>query len=167
MTLTPLLAAPPAIQIHVSAALLAIALGPLALFRRSRDGLHMTAGAAWVASMATLAISGFFINGLAVIGPFGPIHLLSILVLGGLVDAIRHLIAGRGREHGRAMKSLYFQALGIGGLFTVLPGRTMSRVLFGEATWLGWVVIATGLTLVMLTWWRSGKIGLHIRRPSR
>ena len=71
-TLVPLIDSPFAVQLHVGAAMLAILLLPLTLFRRRRDGLHKAAGYLWVTAMVTAALSSFFITGLQMIGPFQP-----------------------------------------------------------------------------------------------
>ncbi|MFP4450126.1 MAG: DUF2306 domain-containing protein, partial [Rhodosalinus sp.] len=71
LTATPLI-----VQLHLAAALPALLLGPVALYRRRRDRLHKTFGYLWVASILGLAVSGLFIRSeIALLGPFGPIHL--------------------------------------------------------------------------------------------
>jgi uncharacterized membrane protein len=78
----------PAIAIHVTAAVLAIAVGPVALWARlganQRTRLHRAAGYAWVTLMVLTAISALFIHGDKGprIGGFGPIHLLVPFSLG-------------------------------------------------------------------------------------
>jgi uncharacterized membrane protein len=80
--------------------------------------------------MATVAISSFWISTIKFIGPFSPIHLLSIFVLVQLVGAVRAARSGRITDHKRYMQGLSFGALLVAGAFTLLPGRVMNAVLF-------------------------------------
>lgn len=151
MTLDPILNAPFEIFIHIVFAVLAIVIGPFALFRDKRDQMHRALGYAWVVAMAGLAVSGLFIKGsFAIIGPFGPIHALSLFALWGLAQGVYFARQGDIRSHQAVMKSVWYGAIGITGLLTLLPGRTMNRVLFGEPSDKGFVVIAIGL--VWLLW---------------
>ena len=159
MSFAPLLSAPPAVQIHVAAALLALAIGPLAIFRRRRDRLHKIAGYTWVSAMGATALSGLAIESqvLTLHGRWGAIHLLSVGALMSLAIGLRHVFAGRIRAHAETMRSLYWQALGIAGLLTLLPGRTMNRMLF-DAPWLGIVAIGLGAIGLILLARRSKRV---------
>ena len=130
MSFAPLLSAPLTVQIHVAVAVIALAVGPFAIFRRRRDRLHKIAGYSWVGAMGATALSGLAIESqvLTVYGRWGAIHLLSIAALVSLTIGLRHVFAGRIRAHAEMMRSLYWQALGIAGLLTLLPGRTMNRM---------------------------------------
>ena len=130
-SLVPLLDAPLAVQIHVGAALLAIALLPWSLFRRRKDRIHRMAGYAWVSAMALAAMSSFFIHGIGLIGPFSPIHLISVATLFGLYRAVRAAIDKNFAAHRLAMRSTVFGALGVAGFLALIPGRLMNEVLFG------------------------------------
>ncbi len=131
MTLAPLLDAAPLIQVHAAAAILALLLGGLVLFRRKGDGPHRAFGRLWVGLMAVVALSSFFIWTIRLWGLFSPIHLLSILTLVmlwlGVRYARRHLVPA----HLRTMRMTYLLALVVTGLFTFYPGRIMYRVAFG------------------------------------
>ena len=81
--------------------------------------------------MGTVAVSSFWINDIRWIGPFGPIHILSVITVLSLITGVR---AARGHDvktHKRAMKSLVFGALIVAGAFTLLPGRIMFLVVAG------------------------------------
>lgn len=155
MTLAPFLYAPLEIQIHVCAALCAIILGPLALWRRSRDRWHKNLGYAWVVAMAVTALSSFAILDRPVIGPFSPIHALSVLTLTGLWRGIRAARQGRITAHQSEMRGLYFWAMGVAGLFTFLPGRRMNMAFFPETPSQGFtamaILIGTGLVFYAYT----------------
>ncbi len=150
MTLDPILNAPWVIQIHIAFAMPAILLGPVAIYRRRRDAIHRAFGYAWVTAMTGVAITGLFIPAaiLPILGPFGPIHGLSVVVLVNLVLGIRHIRHRRIAAHQAVMRSLYWQAMGIAGLFTLLPGRTMNATLFPGAPELGWWAIGAGLLAI-------------------
>jgi uncharacterized membrane protein len=155
MTLDPILYAPLVIQLHVAAALPALLLGPVALFRSRRDRWHRRLGYAWVVSMLVLAISGFFIPArFALVGPFGPIHLLCPLAIWGVLDGVRLIRRGDVRGHRIAMQSVWFGAVGVTGLLTLLPGRALNHVFFGEMPQVAFVVIGLGLAALAWLWRR-------------
>lgn len=150
MTLAPLLTASIAIQIHVIAAILSVVVGPFTLWRRRRDHWHKRLGYIWVSAMALTALSSFAIVDMALIGPFSPIHLLSILVLFSLWQAIRAVRRGAIETHRITMQQTYFWALGIAGIFTFLPGRRMNNVFFSDAPVLGFLTVAVLVSLGLL-----------------
>ena len=132
MSLDPLLHASPIIQIHAAAAVAALLLGGWVLFRRKKgDSPHRAMGKVWVALMALVALSSFFIWEIRLVGLFSPIHLLSIFTLfmlyRGVSFARRHNI----KAHMLTMQITYVAALIITGLFTFMPGRIMNKVVFG------------------------------------
>ena len=131
MSLAPLLEAAPQIPIHAFAAMAAFGLGVVQLVAPKGTLPHRTIGWIWVALMALVAISSFWIHQIRMLGPWSPIHLLSIFVLVvlplGIWKAHRHDVAA----HRRIMVMIFTGALVIAGLFTVVPGRIMNAVLFG------------------------------------
>jgi len=112
-------------------ALTAVVLGGIQLATEKGTRLHRALGYVWVLMMAYVALSSFFIFELRIIGPFSPIHLLSILVLYSLWHGVRAARRGDIASHQRTMKSLYLFGLIITGFFTLLPGRAMHGVVFG------------------------------------
>lgn len=144
----PFLAAPFAVQIHVLFAVPALILGPIALFRRSRDGLHRWSGRFWAIAMAGLALSSFFIQTIRIIGPFSPIHILSVMTILGLAQSFYFLWRRQYQAHGRAMRSLYLQALILAGVFTFLPGRRMNLMFFADNPEMG-LPVAAGLGVLL------------------
>jgi uncharacterized membrane protein len=132
VSLAPLLNAVPQIPIHAFAAMAAFVLG-IVQFAAPKGTLpHRTLGWIWVTLMATVAVSSFWIHQIRLVGPWSPIHLLSIFVLVTLPLAVwrarRHDVA----DHRRIMILLFSGALVIAGLFTLLPGRIMHAVVFGS-----------------------------------
>jgi uncharacterized membrane protein len=168
MTLAPLLDAPSVIQLHVAAALLSVVLGPVAIFRRSRDIVHRVAGRAWVLCMAVTALSSFWISEDPVIGRFSVIHILSVLTLYGLVSAFRAIRTGDVARHGATMRALYAQALMLAGAFTFFPGRRMSEAFFPGSPWIGLaVMLAVALAALWLLWREGRKNPLSFDRGLR
>ena len=137
MLLTPLIA------VHMSLALTAVALGPVALWARlgrsARPQLHRAFGYAWVTCMLGTALTGVFIRDFKLPNLWGytPIHLLIPLVLIGLYQAFRKLATGNIAGHRKSMQWLYVNACLLAGLFTLLPGRYLGGLIWGQ--WLGLV----------------------------
>jgi uncharacterized membrane protein len=131
MSLAPLLSAAPAIPLHTFAAMAAFALG-LVQFAAPKGTLpHRTIGWIWVGLMVVVAASSFWIHGIRMVGPFGPIHLLSIFTLVVLPLAVWRAHTHRVADHRRMMIFIFAGALVVAGLFTLVPGRIMHRVIFG------------------------------------
>ncbi|WP_035964518.1 DUF2306 domain-containing protein [Bradyrhizobium sp. YR681] len=127
MSLAPLLEAAPAIPLHAFAAMAAFVLN-LVQFAAPKGTLpHRTIGWIWVALMAGVAASSFWIHQIRLVGPFSPIHLLSVFTLAMLPLAVWRARTHRVADHRRAMILLFTGALLVAGLFTLLPGRIMHR----------------------------------------
>ena len=150
MSLEPLLAAPLAIQLHATAALAAMALGALVLFRRKGTPQHKALGRIWAVLMLVVATSAIFINEIKLIGPFSPIHLFVLLTYAGVGYGIWQIRRRNVGAHRATMQATYLGALLLTGAFTLLPGRRMHDVLFGaESGWLPSLIaipLALGLT---------------------
>jgi uncharacterized membrane protein len=131
MTLAPLIAAPLVIQAHAFAAFGAFGLGVVQLAAPKGTIPHRLVGWTWVALMLVLVVSSFFIHTIRLWGPFSPIHLLSVFTLIMLPWAVWAAHRHNVRAHRGAMLGLFFGALVIAGVFTLLPGRIMHAVAFG------------------------------------
>lgn len=135
MQLTPL------ITIHLSAAIGAIVLGPVALWarkgRRQRPRLHRAFGYAWVTLMLAAALSALFIRDYSLpnIAGYTPIHLLVPTTLIALFGAFWYLAHGNIDGHRKTMQRLYVGACLVAGGFTLLPGRLLGDLVLGR--WLG------------------------------
>lgn len=153
MNLEPMLEAPAIIQIHVLFALPALVVGPFALFRAKRDLIHKCLGYFWMVAMLGVAISGLFIpSDIALIGWLGPIHLFSFFTLWGVSEGLYYIKKGKVQKHREAMQSVWFGAMGLAGLFTLLPGRRMNIAIFGEPSDYGFVAIGIGLIVLFFLW---------------
>lgn len=150
MTLLTFFTVPLPVQVHIIAAILALSLGPIALYRRKRDRTHKVVGYVWVTAMAVLALSSFLIPSHFTPVGVGPLHGFAVLTLWSLWTGINAAIARDIDRHEAILRSLYSNGLIIAGAFTFLPGRTLNQMLFGEPSQLGWLVIAALLGLVAL-----------------
>lgn len=88
MNFAPLSAASSAVQLHLAAAVAALALGTVLVVRRKGTPGHMALGRVWVGLMLAVAFSSFWIAGLAGPGRFSAIHLLSAFTLVSLGMAL-------------------------------------------------------------------------------
>ena len=146
--LEPVLTAPWAVQIHILAAGCALVLSPLQLLRCRGDPWHRALGTLWVLSLATAAASSFLISGFAVLGPFGPIHLLSVYVLILLARALAAIRRGDAALHGAIMRDLVWWGLVLPGLLALLPSRLLGRIAFGESGFGGFLALAGAVALI-------------------
>jgi len=132
MSLAPLLNAPLPIQLHAFAAISAFALG-LVQFAAPKGTLpHRTIGFIWLALMLTVAISSFWIHSIRLWGPWSPIHLISIYVIAMVPLALYYAHTHKIRGHQRTVTGMFLGGLVIAGLFTLVPGRIMHAVVFGN-----------------------------------
>ena len=132
--LTTLRAAPPSVFLHLTLAVLALVLGIWQLTAIKGDRQHRWLGWCWVGLMAGVALASFPIHGFCTVGPFSPIHLLSVYVLYALFSAIRQVRRGNIAAHRRSMRGLFFGGLIVAGLFTLWPGRLMHQFIWGPLT---------------------------------
>ncbi len=133
----------PLIAVHMSAALGAVAIGPIVLWARLganiRPWLHRALGYAWTTLMVITAVSAVFIrdDNLPNVWGFTPIHLLIPVALMSLFYAFRALARQELQTHRRIMQTLYFSACLVTGAFTLLPSRYLGQLIWHE--WLGWL----------------------------
>ena len=131
MSLSPLLTAAPAIQIHAFVAMAAFGLGLVQLLRAKGDKAHRLLGYAWVAMMIVIAASSFAIHEINQWKGFSWIHLIAVFVLVNVPLAVVHARRGNISTHRKAMLGTFIGGLVVAGAFTFLPGRIMHAVTFG------------------------------------
>lgn len=118
------------VKVHIIAALTALAVGTVILFKPKGTGFHKTLGWTWVIAMGTTALSSLFITGLN--GNFYSfIHLLSGWTIIGLPMAIYAIRNRKVEAHKRAMTGMFVGGLLIAGALTFLPGRFMFEFFLG------------------------------------
>jgi uncharacterized membrane protein len=131
----------PEIAIHVTAAIGAVATGPVALWARKgrtqHPKLHRAFGYAWVTLMIVTAVSALFIHtgGVPHLGGWSLIHLLVPVALLALFGSFYMLARGNIAAHRLIMQRLYIGACVVAGAFTLLPNRFLGHLLIGQ--WLG------------------------------
>lgn len=126
------------IAIHISAAITAVLLGPVALWARlgrtTRPRLHRALGYAWVTCMITAALSAIFIRDFQLPNAMGytPIHLLIPLTFFSLYRAFVYLLQGNIQGHRKTMQWLYVSACLVAGAFTWVPGRYLGNLIWSN-----------------------------------
>jgi len=128
----------PTIAVHMTAALGALVIGPIALWARrgtsQHPRLHRAFGYAWVTLMLVAAISAIFIRDYQLhnIAGFSPIHLFVPTVLVGLFGAFWFLAKRNIEAHRKTMQRLYFGACIGAGAFALAPGRYLGHLVWGD-----------------------------------
>ena len=131
MNFSLLLNAPVVVQLHAYCAIAALIIGGIQLARTKGGIAHRTMGYIWVTLMVIIALSSFWIHEINQWNGFNLIHLLSVLTLVSVPLGIHAIRRGNVDRHRKAMTSLFWSALVVGGLFTLMPGRIVHRMLFG------------------------------------
>jgi uncharacterized membrane protein len=122
---TPLIAA------HTAAAVVALLIGAVMMALPKGTAVHRALGWGWVVLMASVALVSFGIHG----EHYSWIHGLSVFTLLMLTLGVWHARRHRVRHHRKTMLGVYFGALVIAGLFTLLPSRLIGRALFSALGW--------------------------------
>ena len=81
--------------------------------------------------MTTVVLTSAGIHEMRVLGPWSPIHLLSILTAVMLPMGVIHARRHRVRQHRATMIGLFVGGLILAGIFTLRQGRIMHDVVFG------------------------------------
>ena len=116
------------VSLHLAAALAALALGALILARRKGTPSHKALGRLWVALMAAVAVSSFWIFEIRKGAGPSSIHLLSAWTLISLACALYFVRRGNVRAH-RGFMIGTFLGLAGAGLGALAPGRALYRLL--------------------------------------
>ena len=112
---------------HTALAVAALSLGAFVLFVRKGSTPHRYGGRLWVALMASVAITSFWIK---TSGSYSWIHFLSIGTLLSLTLGVTMIKLGKISYHKRLMRDTYFGGLVIAGGFTLAPGRLIGQWLW-------------------------------------
>jgi len=133
---------------HAIAAGYVLVLGPINIFRRSRDRVHKAIGGTWIAAMYYLCISSFWIQtdgGFTWLHGLSAFTLLSVTL--GLVSAVR----GNIPSHMGNMIGSYIGTL-IAFIFAIMaPGRRIPQLLSDEPATLAFtagLILASSASLL-------------------
>lgn len=129
----------PVVLVHLLTAVGALLVGLVVLARRKGDAPHRAWGWAWVLLMGSTALASAFIRDYQMpnLAGFSPIHLLSVATLVNLPLGVRAAMQGRIQVHRKTMRGLYIGGCLVAGAFTLMPGRYLGQLLWGQA--LGWL----------------------------
>jgi uncharacterized membrane protein len=127
---------PLAIQIHLLSVAVAVPAAVLQLVLSKGGSRHRAVGYVWAAAMIVAALSSFWISSMPILGPFGPIHILSVITLIGVPQAVMAARRGNIRAHKLAVFQLVgFALVGAGAFAIFSPGRILNSWFFGVILW--------------------------------
>lgn len=124
----------PLIALHLTAALLALLVGIVVMFRRKGNFNHKVAGWAWVGLMAVTALASVFIRDYQMpnIAGYTPIHLFTVSVAISVPMGIVSIRQRRIDAHRKSMTRTFYGACVIAGIFALLPGRFLGDLLWKQ-----------------------------------
>jgi uncharacterized membrane protein len=129
--LQPLLQASPAIQVHVAAAVLALALGTWQFLARKGSLPHRIIGWIWVLLLGSICISSFFIPGSWFIGPISVFHALSVYTLWALFMGAKAARDGEVADHKSYMIWIFGLSIVLSAVIAVgSSGGVLNEVFF-------------------------------------
>ena len=124
----------PMMALHLATVMPAAILGSYLIFWAKGTPAHRLLGKVYMVLMLITATASLCITatvGPQILGHFGWIHLLSLLVL---VSVPKAYFAAKNHDvsaHKSAMAGVYFGGILVAGLFTLAPGRYFHQLLFG------------------------------------
>lgn len=123
-------------HLHLWTVLPCVPLGLALFFMRKGTQRHRRLGGIYMGLMLFTATVALFMPartfGYKLFGHFGWIHSFSVLTIVVIPFSLRALRRGNVRRHKIGMVLLYVGALIIAGGFTLVPGRYLHGVLFGN-----------------------------------
>ena len=124
----------PLLFLHLVTAVGALVIGLFIMFRRKGTRSHKALGWSWAVLMGVTALASAFIRDyhLPNIAGITPIHGFTALVAVNLPRGLWYIRQGNVVAHRKTMKGLFIGACLLAGLFTLLPGRFLGRLL-GQA----------------------------------
>ena len=130
--LTDLLHHHPLVFFHLLTAFAALLIGTLVMLRRKGTASHRAWGWAWVGLMGSTAIASAFIRDyqLPNIAGFTPIHAFTVMVAVNVPRGVWYIRQGNVQAHRKTMRSIFIGGCIVAGVFTLLPGRFLGRLLW-------------------------------------
>jgi uncharacterized membrane protein len=117
------------VKLHLTAVMIALAIGVILLVGVKGTTMHRTLGWTWVVAMTTGAVSSLFIRTINH-GALSFLHLFSGWVIIMLPMAVAFARRHKVRVHARLMTGLFTGGLILAGAFAFIPGRLMWDVFF-------------------------------------
>jgi uncharacterized membrane protein len=129
---TDLLQRHPLVFFHLVTAVAALAIGTVVMLRRKGTGSHRAWGWAWVLLMAGTTVASAFIRDYRMPNLAGitPIHFFTAFVAFNLPRGIWFIRQGNVAAHRKTMRGMYIGGCLVAGVFTLLPGRFLGRLLW-------------------------------------
>jgi uncharacterized membrane protein len=129
---TDLLQRHPLVFFHLVTAVAALAIGTVVMLRRKGTGSHRAWGWAWVLLMAGTTVASAFIRDYRMPNLAGitPIHFFTAFVAFNLPRGIWFIRQGNVAAHRKTMRGMYIGGCLAAGVFTLLPGRFLGRLLW-------------------------------------
>ena len=131
-TVVDLLQRHPLIFFHLVTALGALLIGGVVMLRRKGTGSHRVWGWAWVLLMGSTAVASALIRDFNApnIAGVTPIHAFTAMVAINLPRGVWQIRHGNVLAHRKTMRSMYIGGCIVAGIFTLLPGRFLGRLLW-------------------------------------
>jgi uncharacterized membrane protein len=128
----------PAIIVHMTLAIGALVLGPVALTVRKGSRLHRASGYMWVTLMLGAAISSALIRDFRLPNIMGytPIHIFTIMTIAGVTAALVFIARRNIKAHKQIMWQTYLGGCIGAGTFALLPSRYL-----GDLVWHQWLAL--------------------------
>jgi uncharacterized membrane protein len=130
LDLTPLLAAPWSVQIHVASAMVGLVVGIVIFLLPKGTGFHRLLGWTWVSAMILVAATSVAMMVDLRTG-INPLHIFTVVTVVSLWAGLTGIRRGNVRRHAASMAGLYVGGLIIAGVTAFIPGRLMWDVVFG------------------------------------
>ena len=122
---------PPLIWAHLVTITVALSLTPALLWQRRGSRRHRQLGWIWASAMFATALLSLFIRREGAPGGWSPIHILSIITLIGVPQAVWRARTHQVEKHRKGLVTMVTGALILAGLFTFPFHRLLGRWLLG------------------------------------
>ena len=157
------------IQVHAIIAVLGFVVGGFVMLRAKGTRGHRWAGRVFAVLALATAGTSFFIHEIRVLGPFSPIHVLSVLTIVLVWRGVVAIRAGRIGAHQRFMRLAYLSGFIVAGAFTFLEGRLNYEIFvergleaaLGNEIWPARLMLAAAIFVTLVS------IGLFLRGNRR
>jgi len=148
----------PILAVHAGAALVVILLGPVQIFRRSRDRAHRLLGRTWAGAMILTCTTSFLIHP----DGFSWLHGLAIFTLVCLALGIVGIRRGDRTMHTRNLVGSYLGTLTAFAFAALVPTRAIQTTLHQDPVT---ILLATAAVSLVVGVWSAGVVRVAGARP--